>query len=66
MSWSAIVAAYGMNGLPREALALLPKMKLQDLKSNSVTALSTLSVCSHGRLIEEELTFLNQWSMKMG
>ncbi|XVE66504.1 hypothetical protein DITRI_Ditri08aG0084600 [Diplodiscus trichospermus] len=66
VSWSAMVAAYGMNGLPREALALLPEMKLQGLKPNSVTTLSALSACSHGGLIEEGLTFFKSMAHDYG
>ncbi|XP_007043043.2 PREDICTED: pentatricopeptide repeat-containing protein At2g17210 [Theobroma cacao] len=66
LSWSAMVAAYGMNGLPREALALLPEMKLQGLKPNSVTTLSALSACSHGGLIEEGLSFLKSMVHEYG
>ncbi|KAK0583249.1 hypothetical protein LWI29_035142 [Acer saccharum] len=57
VSWSAMVAAYGMNGLANEALALVDEMKLHGLKPNSVTSLSALSACSHGGLIQEGLSF---------
>ncbi|TXG65035.1 hypothetical protein EZV62_012029 [Acer yangbiense] len=57
VSWSAMVAAYGMNGLANEALALVDEMKLHGLKPNSVTTLSALSACSHGGLIQEGLSF---------
>ncbi|KAL5856259.1 hypothetical protein ACOSQ4_006061 [Xanthoceras sorbifolium] len=57
VSWSAMVAAYGMNGLANEALALVDEMKLHGLKPNSVTALSVLSACSHGGLIQQGLSF---------
>ncbi|KAF8406708.1 hypothetical protein HHK36_008800 [Tetracentron sinense] len=53
VSWSAMIAAYGMNGLAHEALALLSEMELQGLKPNAVTILSVLSACSHGGLVEE-------------
>ncbi|XVE93069.1 hypothetical protein REPUB_Repub01dG0158300 [Reevesia pubescens] len=66
VSWSAMVAAYAMNGLPRRALALLPEMKLQGLKPNSTTTLSALSACSHGGLIEEGLTFLKSMVHEYG
>ncbi|XP_030450321.2 pentatricopeptide repeat-containing protein At2g17210 [Syzygium oleosum] len=57
LSWSAMVAGYGMNGLAREALTLLAQMKLHNIKPNEVTALSVLSACSHGGLVEEGLSF---------
>ncbi|KAK2978709.1 hypothetical protein RJ640_026927 [Escallonia rubra] len=60
VSWSAMVAAYGMNGLARDALAALADMRLHGLKPNPVTTLSVLSACSHGGLIEEGLAFFEE------
>lgn len=54
-----MVAAYGMNGLAHEALALVAEMKLGGLQPNAVTTLSVLSACSHGGLVEEGLSFFN-------
>ncbi|KAL6218480.1 hypothetical protein ACLB2K_011691 [Fragaria x ananassa] len=59
MSWSALIAAYGMNGLAHKALALVEEMKLYAVKPNAVTTLSVLSACSHGGLVEEGLSFFN-------
>lgn len=56
ISFSAMIAAYGMNGRPRDALCLLTEMEIQGLKPNSVTILSVLSACSHGGLIEDGLS----------
>lgn len=57
VSRSAMLAAYGINGLPKDALAMLTEMKSEGLKPNAVTALSILSACNHGGLIEEGLVF---------
>lgn len=57
VSWSAMVAAYGMNGLAHEALALVAEMKLLGFRPNAVTTLSVLSACGHGGLVEEGLSF---------
>lgn len=56
ITWSAMIAGYGMNGLAREALALLAELREQELKPNAVTALSVLSACSHGGLVEEGIS----------
>ncbi|XP_058090614.1 pentatricopeptide repeat-containing protein At2g17210 [Magnolia sinica] len=53
VSWSAMIAAYGINGHAREALALLREMKFHGVKPNKITMLSALSACSHGGLLEE-------------
>lgn len=60
VTWSAIIAAYGLIGLPNEALALLAEMKICGLRPNQVTALSLLSACSHGGLVEEGLSLFEE------
>ncbi|KZV48460.1 pentatricopeptide repeat-containing protein [Dorcoceras hygrometricum] len=59
VSWSAIISAYGLNGLPRDALSLLSEMKASGFKPNSVTTLSVLSACCHGGLVDEGLSIFN-------
>ncbi|KDP42037.1 hypothetical protein JCGZ_03100 [Jatropha curcas] len=56
VTWSAMIAAYGMHGLPSEALSLLAEMKLHELKPNALTTLSVLAACSHSGLINEGLS----------
>ncbi|XP_024995018.1 pentatricopeptide repeat-containing protein At2g17210 [Cynara cardunculus var. scolymus] len=60
ISYSAMIAAYGMNGLARDALSLLDEMETRGLKPNSVTILSVLSACSHGGLIDKGLSFFQK------
>ncbi|KAI8529159.1 hypothetical protein RHMOL_Rhmol12G0204000 [Rhododendron molle] len=60
ISWGAMIAAYGMNGLPHSAVALFHELKTHGLKPNPVTTLSVLSACSHGGLIEEGLLFFEK------
>lgn len=57
VSWGAMIAACGMNGLAHDALTLLAEMKLHGLKPNAVTTLSVLSACSHGGLVDDGLSF---------
>ncbi|XP_062081536.1 pentatricopeptide repeat-containing protein At2g17210 [Humulus lupulus] len=64
VSWSAMTAAYGMNGLPHEALALHADMKLHGLNPNAVTTLCVLSACSHGGLVEEGVSFFNSMAQE--
>ncbi|GFQ06397.1 pentatricopeptide repeat-containing protein at2g17210 [Phtheirospermum japonicum] len=66
VSWSAIISAYGFNGLPRDALSLLPEMESRGLKPNSVTILSVLSACCHGGLVEEGLLIFKEMANKYG
>ncbi|KAL1535320.1 pentatricopeptide repeat-containing protein [Salvia divinorum] len=66
VSWSAIIAAYGLNGLPHDAVALLPEMEAHGVKPNSVTILAVLSACCHGGLIDEGLTLSKDIVKKHG
>ncbi|CAN4107280.1 unnamed protein product [Withania somnifera] len=60
VTWSAIIAAYGMNSFPNEALALLAEMKMCGLRPNQVTAVSLLSACSHGGLVEKGISLFDE------
>ncbi|GAA0173970.1 hypothetical protein LIER_27459 [Lithospermum erythrorhizon] len=70
VSWSAMITAYGMNGYPQNALALLAEMTAQGCKPNAVTALSALSACSHGGLVDEGLNlfkeFIHEYDLELG
>ncbi|PKU73914.1 pentatricopeptide repeat-containing protein At2g17210 [Dendrobium catenatum] len=62
LSWNAMIAALGMNGCAREALAALEEMTVQNVKPNGVTMLSILSACSHGGLVQEGLLLFQRMS----
>ncbi|KAI4367352.1 hypothetical protein MLD38_023100 [Melastoma candidum] len=66
ITWSAMVAGYGINGLAREGLALVAAMKRENMKPNDVTALSVLSACSHQGLIDEGLSFFKSMVEEYG
>lgn len=53
ISWNAIIAAYGMHGCGKAALAAFSHMKKDGLTPTSVTFVSVLSACSHSGLIQE-------------
>ncbi|XP_051145276.1 pentatricopeptide repeat-containing protein At2g17210 isoform X2 [Andrographis paniculata] len=61
-SWSAIIAAHGLNGRPRDALSMFLEMERSGTKGNSVTALAVLSACCHGGLVEEGIAFFKDWT----
>ncbi|KAI3502399.1 hypothetical protein L1887_30441 [Cichorium endivia] len=60
VSYSAMIGAYGMNGVPRSAISLLNEMETSGLKPNSITILSLLSACSHGGLVHEGLSLFRK------
>ncbi|XP_022935091.1 putative pentatricopeptide repeat-containing protein At3g01580 isoform X1 [Cucurbita moschata] len=60
VTWSAIIAGYGIQGQGREALKLFDKMReTSEVMANEVTFLSLLSACSHAGLIEEGIKIFN-------
>lgn len=64
--WSAMISAFGINGLAHEAVTLFEKMKQNGMKPNAVTALSLLSACSHGGLVEEGLSLFTSMVKEHG
>lgn len=59
-AWNTMIAALGMNGCAREALAVLRTMELRNVKPNGVTIVSVLSACSHGGLIQDGLSYFQK------
>ncbi|XP_057866931.2 pentatricopeptide repeat-containing protein At3g26782, mitochondrial [Cryptomeria japonica] len=53
VSWSAMIAGYGMNGHEKVALELFFQMLEAGTKPTHVTFVSVLSACSHAGLLEE-------------
>ncbi|XP_022152123.1 putative pentatricopeptide repeat-containing protein At3g01580 [Momordica charantia] len=60
VTWSAIIAGYGIQGQGRQALKLFHKMtETSRIMPNEVTFISLLSACSHAGLIEEGIKIFN-------
>jgi len=55
ISWTVIISAYAINGLPDKALALFDEMKQKGYTPNAVTYLAALSACNHGGLVKKGL-----------
>lgn len=55
VSWTVIITAYAINGLPDKALASFEEMKREGFSPNAVTYLAVLSACNHGGLITQGL-----------
>lgn len=53
VSWSALVAAYGLHGHGEVALELFHEMKHRGIEPDEITLLSVLSACNHGGLAKE-------------
>ncbi|XP_042421214.1 pentatricopeptide repeat-containing protein At3g26782, mitochondrial-like [Zingiber officinale] len=59
LSWSAMIAGYGMHGLGREALEVFHEMRRSGEKPNYITFVSVLAACSHSGLVDEGRYWLN-------
>ncbi|KAL6011945.1 hypothetical protein ACLOJK_002411 [Asimina triloba] len=66
ISWTSMIAAYGLNGLAYGALALLREMESKGIKPNEITLLSVLSACSHGGLVEEGRSLFEEMILDYG
>eukprot|EP01018_Ginkgo_biloba_P019722 Gb_21824 [translate_table: standard] len=53
VSWSAMIAGYGMHGHGEAALALFGQMQQTGVKPDQVTFVCLLSACSHAGLVDE-------------
>ncbi|CAI9088009.1 OLC1v1022236C1 [Oldenlandia corymbosa var. corymbosa] len=55
ITWTTMIAGFGMNGYGKEAVSLYTEMEASNLNPNAVTLLCLLSACSHNSLTEEGL-----------
>ncbi|XP_077220250.1 pentatricopeptide repeat-containing protein At3g12770-like isoform X2 [Tasmannia lanceolata] len=53
VSWSVMIAGYGLHGRGREAVASFKEMKGEGILPDEVTFTSVLSACSHAGLLDE-------------
>jgi len=66
ITWSAMIAAYGINGLGEDTLALFTEMQQSGVKPNDITFVSVLSACSHAGLVDEAWKYFNCMSLQYG
>eukprot|EP01018_Ginkgo_biloba_P037419 Gb_09409 [translate_table: standard] len=59
VSWTAMIAGYGMHGHGEDALALFSRMQQEDMKPDHITFISVLSACSHSGLVNEGWQYFN-------
>jgi pentatricopeptide repeat protein len=53
VSWSVMIAGYGMHGHGDTALSLFSQMQQTGMKPDHITFVSVLSACSHAGLVDE-------------
>ncbi|XP_057845753.2 pentatricopeptide repeat-containing protein At4g02750 [Cryptomeria japonica] len=59
ISWTAMIAGYGMHGRCKEGLDLFEKMHRSGVKPDDVTLVCILSACCHGGLVDEGLKYFD-------
>eukprot|EP01018_Ginkgo_biloba_P030326 Gb_08619 [translate_table: standard] len=57
VSWTAMIAAYGMHGHGDDALRIFYQMQHAGLKPDPITFVGVLSACSHAGLLDEGLHY---------
>ncbi|EPS60803.1 hypothetical protein M569_13999, partial [Genlisea aurea] len=57
VSWTSIISAYAIHGMPDEASEHFDRMENGGPSPNGVTFLTILNGCSHGGLVEKGLEF---------
>eukprot|EP01018_Ginkgo_biloba_P025790 Gb_04077 [translate_table: standard] len=53
VSWSAMIAGYGIHGHGEDALELFKQMQQTGMNPNHITFICILSACSHAGLVDE-------------
>ncbi|KAI3673062.1 hypothetical protein L6452_39172 [Arctium lappa] len=64
--WSSVIAAYGLHGMGKEAVALFNRMEKEGLEANNVTFLSLLYACSHSGLKDQGIEIFDLMTDKYG
>ncbi|KAL5997799.1 hypothetical protein ACLOJK_008731, partial [Asimina triloba] len=59
VSWTVMVAGYGMHGHGQQAIELFNQMLKLGIKPNEVSFVAILSACSHSGLVDEGWTFFH-------
>jgi pentatricopeptide repeat protein len=66
LSWSAMIAGYGMHGHGQEVLKVFSEMRRPGLKPNYITFISVLAACSHAGLLKEGRYWYNAMRREFG
>ncbi|XP_057861166.2 putative pentatricopeptide repeat-containing protein At3g23330 isoform X2 [Cryptomeria japonica] len=66
VSWSAMIAGFGMHGKGESALELFNQMQYTAIEPDYVTFIGVLSACSHAGLVDEGWQYFNMMREKYG
>lgn len=59
ISWTVMIAGYGMHGFGKEAIAAFSEMRQAGIEPDEVSFISILYACSHSGLLNEGWRFFN-------
>ncbi|XP_057828968.1 uncharacterized protein LOC131040127 [Cryptomeria japonica] len=62
ISWTAIIAGYGLHGQGKDALKLFDTMQQIGLEPNHITFVAVLSACSHAGLVDKGQEYFGSMS----
>ncbi|KAK6921952.1 E motif [Dillenia turbinata] len=66
VSWSAMIAGYGMHGQINDAISLFSQMVELGIKPNEITFMNILSACSHTCFVEEGKAYFASMTRDFG
>ncbi|XP_058181577.1 pentatricopeptide repeat-containing protein At5g16860 [Rhododendron vialii] len=66
VSWTSLMAGYGMHGQGEEALQVFEEMRSIGLMPDGVTFVVVLYACSHSGMIGEAIKYFDSMSSKFG
>lgn len=59
ISWTVLIAGYGMHGFGREAIAVFNDMRNAEIKPDEASFVAILYACSHSGLLDDGWKFFN-------
>ncbi|XP_022139839.1 pentatricopeptide repeat-containing protein DOT4, chloroplastic [Momordica charantia] len=59
VSWTVMIAGYGMHGFGNEAVDIFNQMRISGVEPDEVSFISILYACSHSGLLDEGWKFFN-------
>ncbi|XP_061356410.1 pentatricopeptide repeat-containing protein DOT4, chloroplastic-like [Gastrolobium bilobum] len=66
ISWTVMIAGYGMHGFGNEAISTFNKMRIAGIEPDESSFTSILSACSHSGLMNEGWKFFNSMTSECG
>ncbi|GAB4841431.1 hypothetical protein Ancab_022152 [Ancistrocladus abbreviatus] len=64
VSWTSLLAGYGMHGRGEDALHIFHEMRRAGLSPDGVTFLVLLYACSHSGMVDHGIAFFNEMAKK--